>query len=762
MMLGGPRTAPRRAIGAGSLASGSGVPVTTGRLRSRNRKWTPASAGAAIARLDFHSSSDESDSSDEHGSARFPTQVWGGACSCCMVLVPGRSDAGLGLRPWPQHSPSLGGLGKAGPTLRKRHVESKASSKLADAANSYTLSVAGISNLESSIVQPKFFRKSVRDDDDFGFTRRVRKTPVKLFGGALLRHTGTSQVHDVAEAEPATPTGQPLKQVQSFRRGHNVRRVSVGGVPALGGGTFDASAHPAPSGKAVAMPQPGAGGRRFSRQAVPPLNNVPTAGSDGDRKHTARTDTSRSKGTARSTSRPSSRGTPSDALATAGVLMGHRRNRRRASNGMQLAPLLSGSSGSSRTPSKGVPDLVAGEQPAAGSPAMMLRRRSRDPAAESPAAAQGIAAGASARSGMDAASAPGFATPPRPNKFLRAGSAGGSARRLDFATPPPGGVTPGAGDAAPAAALAMRQSMDDSGSLGTLTPVRGSSNRSLTPGSFVLPTTASPAPVSARGNASARAGADDTGSGSGSSAPAAGDADGPPALVPAPDSEAALAAEAMRRHGLAPIAVAPQPAPAGSPMTFHMPDGTPLSATGTPPAASPSTKQRRSSVIEHPVAAALVMQARPSTAPGPQSAAMALADEVMPTDSGNGVCSECMDNEQHAAHFAAFQGHMSCLEVLVEENMEDVLDPKGRTPLFYAAARNHPDCCALLADVREGWLDAGDNDGDTPLHVAACRGHHGVVELLLQSGAQAALANTTGLTAAHVARKKETLELLVE
>ena len=137
MMLGGPRTAPRRAIGAGSLASGSGVPVTTGRLRSRNRKWTPASAGAAIARLDFHSSSDESDSSDEHGSARFPTQ----------------------------HSPSLGGLGKAGPTLRKRHVESKASSKLADAANSYTLSVAGISNLESSIVQPKFFRKSVRDDD---------------------------------------------------------------------------------------------------------------------------------------------------------------------------------------------------------------------------------------------------------------------------------------------------------------------------------------------------------------------------------------------------------------------------------------------------------------------------------------------------------------------------------------------------------------------------------------------------------------------
>lgn len=136
-------------------------------------------------------------------------------------------------------------------------------------------------------------------------------------------------------------------------------------------------------------------------------------------------------------------------------------------------------------------------------------------------------------------------------------------------------------------------------------------------------------------------------------------------------------------------------------------------------------------------------------------------DEAPPADA-NDVCAECQDNESHAAHFAAFQGHLRCLEILVERHAEDVLDPKGRTPLFYAAARNHPDCCALLADVRWEWLDAGDNDGDTPLHVSACRGHHDVVQLLLQSGAQAALANTAGLTAAHVARKSETLELLVE
>ena len=88
------------------------------------------------------------------------------------------------------------GLTAANPTLWKRHVDSQKTNKLTHSAGAYTLSVAGISNLETSIVQPKFFRTKVRDDDDdFAFGRRIRKTPAKLFGGSLLGNR--SQVHDL-------------------------------------------------------------------------------------------------------------------------------------------------------------------------------------------------------------------------------------------------------------------------------------------------------------------------------------------------------------------------------------------------------------------------------------------------------------------------------------------------------------------------------------------------------------------------------------
>lgn len=128
------------------------------------------------------------------------------------------------------------------------------------------------------------------------------------------------------------------------------------------------------------------------------------------------------------------------------------------------------------------------------------------------------------------------------------------------------------------------------------------------------------------------------------------------------------------------------------------------------------------------------------------------------------ACDACEANKSHAAHFAAYFGHLACLEVLVErtEAFAEVSDSKGRTALFYAAARNHPNCVALLVDVRSGWIDAGDANGDTALHVAACRGHDDVVQLLLESGAAATRANKHGLTATHVARTNRCLMMLWE
>lgn len=102
-------------------------------------------------------------------------------------------------------------------------------------------------------------------------------------------------------------------------------------------------------------------------------------------------------------------------------------------------------------------------------------------------------------------------------------------------------------------------------------------------------------------------------------------------------------------------------------------------------------------------------------------------------------------------------------QILVERSDQTrIADSKGRTPLFYAAARNHANCVALLIDVRPEWLDVGDMAGDTALHVAACRGHHEVVKLLLESGATVTLSNHRGLTAAHVAADDTSLQLLLD
>jgi hypothetical protein len=104
-----------------------------------------------------------------------------------------------------------------------------------------------------------------------------------------------------------------------------------------------------------------------------------------------------------------------------------------------------------------------------------------------------------------------------------------------------------------------------------------------------------------------------------------------------------------------------------------------------------------------------------------------------------------------SVHWACYNGDVEALEQLLHSQREDeVRDSVGRTALFYAACRGHIDCCALLMDHHDEWIDVGDRKGDTPLHVASFYQHVGVVRLLLQSAADANARNKNGYAPLHV------------
>jgi ankyrin repeat protein len=116
-----------------------------------------------------------------------------------------------------------------------------------------------------------------------------------------------------------------------------------------------------------------------------------------------------------------------------------------------------------------------------------------------------------------------------------------------------------------------------------------------------------------------------------------------------------------------------------------------------------------------------------------------------------------------SVHWACYNGDVSALEKLLHQQKDDeVRDMVGRTALFYAACRGHIDCCALLMDHHDDWIDIGDRKGDTPLHVASFYQHTGVGRRLRQSAAAVNSRNKHGYAPLLVAMDVETVGLLVE
>lgn len=92
--------------------------------------------------------------------------------------------------------------------------------------------------------------------------------------------------------------------------------------------------------------------------------------------------------------------------------------------------------------------------------------------------------------------------------------------------------------------------------------------------------------------------------------------------------------------------------------------------------------------------------------------------------------------EQTALHVAAFEGHRSVAELLLQRGASvDALDRTSRSPLHLAAQQGNLVLVELLLD-HGAQIDRSNVAGWTALHFACFSGRVTVVELLLNRGAQ--------------------------
>ncbi|XP_048872259.1 serine/threonine-protein phosphatase 6 regulatory ankyrin repeat subunit C [Brienomyrus brachyistius] len=116
------------------------------------------------------------------------------------------------------------------------------------------------------------------------------------------------------------------------------------------------------------------------------------------------------------------------------------------------------------------------------------------------------------------------------------------------------------------------------------------------------------------------------------------------------------------------------------------------------------------------------------------------------------------------AHVAAAYGHTDCLQALMDsgerDNVPDVIDAMGQTPLMLAVLGSHTSCVSLLLE-REATPDAGDKWGRTALHRAAVVGCEDCVLALLEHEAYVLCRDIRGRTPLHLAASCGHTEILV-
>lgn len=114
-------------------------------------------------------------------------------------------------------------------------------------------------------------------------------------------------------------------------------------------------------------------------------------------------------------------------------------------------------------------------------------------------------------------------------------------------------------------------------------------------------------------------------------------------------------------------------------------------------------------------------------------------------------------------HQASLLGHVDILKLLVARGVDRCsVDGTGCTALLRASAYGHPEAVQYLLGlvVNDGHMEKKNNAGYTPLLAAIENGHLGVVDMLLQKGADITVSNLTGVSPLMAAVGSENLDLV--